>query len=248
MAKLFDLGQVTELYAIQNARLRRGGEPIGDVIAEVIKNLTKGGVAGRYDDIRMDQAHKHWECGLWNIPTRTDFRTFRNYLESIPEIDAELLKDDPEFPLIVLVEPRLGLKLLCDIARPGLSGIAFDGDDMTFDAYDKRHAEFTKPTWIRVQDGRKNHNRSDRDCRASFGKNELGLTALQGVCTYIQYPQVVGKAGKDDTHVMRLPGSDHSVYHGNAPHLFVSDGRPKLSWNQNDDHDPVCGSASRRAS
>lgn len=198
-----------------------------------------GGVAGKSDDQRVVQAKRLWDLG---VGRGLGFKSFEDYLASIPEIGAALLKDDPEFPLLVLVEPRVGLKKLCD-----LGGIAFDGNDDTFAAYDDRHSEFTQPSWIRVQDGRQNRNRSVRDCRKSFGERELGLTALQGVCAYLQHPQVLSEVSQDGAHVMDFPGSVPRGRRVLAAYLRLCFGRPELRWNWDDSALPEFGSASRRA-
>ena len=191
-------------------------------------------------DIRLAQAQRYRHLG---VDTSLGFTSFEDYLASIPEIPAALLADDPEFSLLVLVETRLGLKKLCD-----LGDIAFNGGgDDTFIAYDDRHCELTVPTWIRVQDGRRNRNRSGRDYRKTFGQGELGLTALQGVCAYLQHPQVVSEASQNGAHTMNLLGSVYRGDRADAACLGLWSDRPELIW----DFDGYAywhyGPASRRA-
>jgi hypothetical protein len=191
-------------------------------------------------DIRTAQAQRLWGLG---VGSAAGCANFASYLESIPEIPAALQADDPELPLLVLVETRLGLKKLCD-----LGGIAFNGGgDDTFVAHDDRHLEFTVPTWIRVQDGRRNRNRSVRDCRKTFGQGELGLTAPQGVCTYLQHPQVVSEASQNGAHTMNLPGSVYRGDRADAACLGLWSGRPELIWDFDDYAYRHYGPASRRA-
>jgi hypothetical protein len=238
MSDLFDLAHVTQLYEIQKARLARNQPGIGREVKGLIRRLTSGGVAGKSDDIRHAQAKRLWDLG---VGRELGLPSFEACLAGIPEIPAGLLQDDPEFPLLVLVETRIGLKKLCD-----LGGIAFDGNDDTFVAYDDRHREFTQPTWIRIQDGRKNRNRSVRDCRTSYGKSELGLSALQGVCSYLHHPQAVTEATQKDGHVMDLSGSVLRVVRARAAYLKLWYGQPKLHWRFDVSARPKFGSASRR--
>jgi len=190
-------------------------------------------------DIHLAQAQRLWSLG---VGSAAGFADFASYLASIPEILTALLADDPEFPLLVLDETRLGLKKLCD-----LGGIAFDGNDETLVAFDDRHLELAVPTWIRVQDGRRNRNRSVRDCRKTFGQDELGLTALQGACTYLQHPQVVSEASQNGAHTMDLSGSIHRGDRNCSARLGLWSGRLELIWDFDGYAYRHYGSASRRA-
>jgi hypothetical protein len=188
--------------------------------------------------VREAQAQRYCEIG---VSVGLGFCSFVSYLASIPEIPEELLKDDPRFPLLVLVEPRLGLKKLCQ-----LGDINFDGTGDTFSAYDERHDEFASPTWIRVQDGRKHSNHSVGSFRRSIvSRKELGLTVLQGACTYLQHPQVVSEIAGSE-HIMDLPGSIHLFCRISTVFLTLVDGQPKLSWRYENSCGPSTGSASRR--
>jgi len=209
------------------------------IFKEFIRRVTSARVAGKTDDVRETQAKRYWVLGV-GTPLR--YRSFGQYLANIPEIPEALKADDASFPILVLVEPRIGLKRLCD-----LGGIEFDADDKSIVGYDDRHAEFAQPTWFRMQDGRKNRNRSVSDCRNAFAEQERGLTALQGVCAYLQHPTVVSEWAKDGAHVMDLPGSiPREGVGGSAACLRVHEGRAKLGWTCNGNATPKCGSASRR--
>lgn len=189
-------------------------------------------------DMRERQAKRYWNLG---VGRELGLVTFDQYLATIPRVPANLAKDDAAFPLIVLVEPRIGLAKLCRIGN-----VSFSDDDNTFDIFDARHAEFAKPTWIRMQNGRKNRNRSVSDCRDSFAKKELGLTVFQGVCAYLQHPDAVPEATEDGAHVMDLPGSVHREDRGGAAYLGVWYGQPELGCDLDGGAHPGCGSASRR--
>jgi hypothetical protein len=235
---LFDLNHVTQLNEIQTARLRRNQPGIGTEVEDLIRRLTSGGVAGKSDDVREAQAKRYWDLG---VGTALGSKSFSEYLASIPAVPEALLADDASFPLLVLVETRIGLKRLCDFGN-----IAFNGNDETFVAFDARHAELTTPTWIRIQDGRKNRNRSVKDCRTTFVKGELGLTALQGVCTYLQHSTVVSEWTKDGAHVMDLSGSVRREHRDVVAYLCVDEGRAELRWYWRGPARSGCGSASRR--
>jgi len=182
MSDLFTVDHVAQLQEIQKARLRRNQPGIGPMVEELIRRLTDGGVAGNTKGIRVAQAKRYWDLG---VGREFCFASFSDYLGLIPEVPEPLNCVDAAFPILLLVEPRLGLKELCDLA-----GVGFDGNNRTFVAYDRHHYEFSVPTWIRVQDGWHYRNRAVRDCRKSFGQGEVGLTALQGVCLYVQHPEL----------------------------------------------------------
>ena len=194
----------------------------------------------RRHDIRVAQAKRLWDLGVGRELGSADFAA---YLAGVPEIPAGLIENDAAFPLLVLVEPRLGLKRLCE-----LGGIFFRGDDdeTFFVAYDKAHTESNHPIWIRIQDGRRNRNRPILDCRNSFSKGERGLTALQGVCAYLQHPTVLSDTTQDDAHVMDLAGSVRRDVRDFAACLKLCNGQPSLRWSWDVSAHPMIGSASRR--
>lgn len=223
------LGQQDQLREID-----RAGDGIGDEIQELIRRLTSGGVAGKSDDPRTVQAKRFWDIGVGRELT---LESFQMYLATIPEIPEALKAKDKRFPILVLVELRIGLKRLCK-----LGDIAFGGDDQTFVAHDEGHAEFNQSTWIRIQNGRKNRNKKVTACRKGFNKSERGLTALQGVCAYLQNSVVV----VEDVHAMDLPGSVLRGDRGRAALLEVWKGQMELFWRSGNDAFPRFGSASRR--
>jgi len=244
MGTLFDTGHVAQLHEIQKSRLRRNQPGIGPEVEALIRQLTDGGVAGKTNDIREAQAKRFWDRGAWNKPSnlgRGFMGGYADYLATIPEIPAELLKDDAEFPLIVLVEPRLGLKWLCAMA-----GLEFEGDDDFYQPYDDQviFRDYVNPTWVRVQDGRRNHGRDASQCRRSFSKYEVALTALEGVCTYLQHPSVVSDVTRPHGHIMELAGS---IRHRNYTAIIgVWNRKRKLTYTFRGNDLPYCGVASRR--
>jgi len=238
MSNQFGLSHVKQLTEIQEARNRHGQPGIGREVEELIRRLTSGGVAGKSNGLREARAKRLWDVGIGKDVGCSDFAS---YLAGIPEIPAALAEDDADFPLLVLVEPRIGLARLCERA-----GVALSGDDETFIACDEAHHEFTQPAWIRIQDGRKNRGRNVIDCRQSFHVDERGLTALQGVCAYVQHPEMVGDALSPDAQLLDLPGSIPRAFPRNAAWLAVWHGRPELCWRWVGGADSKCGSASRR--
>lgn len=175
MGDLFDLGHVAQLHEIQTARLKNGEPGIGREVAALIRRLTSGGVAGRSDNPQIVQTKRLWDLG---IGTELGYWSFEEYAKTIPVISPRLLLPDREFPLLVLVEPRLGFKMLCALAN-----VDFSGDDKKVVSWNDEDCDAVTPVWIRIQDGRKNRGRSVADCRRDFARNEVGLTALQGVAT-----------------------------------------------------------------
>lgn len=222
MSDLFDTGHVAELHAIQKARLRRGEPGIAPEVEELIRRLTSGGVAGKSDDPRFFQAKRFFDLG---VGRELGIADFEGYLETIPAIPEALRADDSAFPHLVLVEPRIGLAKLCR-----LGGIAFAGDDNTFVPWYEAYRDSATPVWIRVQDGRRNRNRSVSDCRRAFAAGELGLTALQGVSAYLAHPEVVSDFARFDGHAMDMLGSVTPKLRDRAAYLGVEDGQVKLCW------------------
>ena len=238
MSDLFHVGHVAQLHEIQRARLGRNEPGIGPEVEELIRRLTSGGVAGKSDDPRVAQAKRYFDMGVGRELSIVDFE---GYLETIPAIPEALKADNPAFPYLVLV-PKIGLARLCQ-----LGGIAFAGDDQTFVPWSDGYRDSASPVWIRVQDGRRNRNRSVSDCRSAFAVGEFGLTALQGVATYLAHPEVVSDFAREGGHAMDLPGSVHREGRERAAYLSVSDGRARLNWRWHAYAGPGFGSASLRS-
>ncbi|MFA6603982.1 MAG: hypothetical protein WCT10_04060 [Patescibacteria group bacterium] len=227
-------GQIRQLIEIDNA-----GHGIGNEVQEFIRRLTSGGVADQSGGLRRIQVKRFWDRG---VGRELGYRDFEAYLASIPDIPPALLKVDKDFPWIVLVEPRLGLRKLCDRA-----GVVFSGSDATCAAFDARYVEFANPTWIRVRDGRQNRGRLVSECRESFQEDELGLTALQGVCAYLQHAfvEIIYEMGRNGVDLAGSVCSDKRDF--TAILLLDCDVTATLDA----DHAffrncPGCGTASRR--
>ncbi len=244
MGDLFDTGHVAQLHEIQKARLKNGEPGIGREVEELIRRLTSGGVAGKSNDLRTIQAKRLWDLGVGRelgFPSFGRELGFEKYLETIPAISPRLLLPDRKFPLLVLVEPRLPLKMLCALAN-----VDFHGDNSTFVPRSDEYLDVVVPVWIRIQGGRKNRNRSVEDCRRDFAKNERGLTALEGVSAYIHHPEVVTDLTQRDGHAMDLPGSVRREEREDVARLSMSNGRAMLDSRWDGGALPDHGSASHR--
>ena len=181
---------------------------------------------------------------LWGhgVGKALGFDTFEAYFATIPEIPWRLLLWGwRKFPFLVLVETRLALTCICK-----LLDIKFDGGDGLFVAYDERSVVVQQPYWIQAQDGRKYRGLTVCECRERFGKREMGLIAIEGVCFVSQYPSVLGDLTGENCHVMDLPGSVVHNDRDEAAYLYLKDGRMRLDFGSDCSPYEESGSASRR--
>lgn len=191
-------------------------------------------------ETRIIQAERYWDL---SVGLELGFVNFKAYLKTIPKISEALFAADFRFPLLILVEPRIGLTKLCR-----LGNINFPGDDKTFVLWsdEPEYKNPTSPVWIRMQDGSRNRNYQLRGCRPSFMPDELGLTALEGVCSYIECPAIIKDIEEPDAHNMDLAGSVHRDYYDLASYLSIQRGRAYLLWRWSGQVGPMDGLASRR--
>lgn len=251
MSDLFNLSHVKQLTEIQDARLKRGQLGIGREIETVIARLTSGGVAGKSDDIRVAQAKRYWDLGI--IMMMHD-NTFAHYLSTVPEVPEELRADDPDFPLLVLVEQRVDTIRLCNRANVRLGDAGASGPieclaEMTGAA--ESFACAVKPTWIRVQDGRRNRNLSINEHRQMMRVDEVALTAHEGICAYLQHPACLHPYEDGLGFAMLLPGTSLVRYRNSFARLELSSsrengGRETVCWVPGDGKSPFAGVATRR--
>lgn len=166
------------------------------------------------DDPRIIQATRFWELGFGSA---FGFGKLEHYLTTIPEIPAELVGEDERFPVLLLVEPRLGLNRSCQLV-----GIDCGYKDHEIVPAVKCHPEFTVPTWIRVRYGY--WGWSAYDCRKAIkGKGAAAITALQGACLYAHrrdlwsgheavFAGSAVRSGREETvELLRLSMLGHSV-------------------------------------
>lgn len=215
--------QIKQLIEIDSA-----SSGIRAEIQSLIKRLTSGGVGSMSDDPRDRQAKILWDKGFGE-----GFDSFDAYIASIPEIPEKLKTDDNRFPLLVLVDARLGITKSCE-----LTSLKYNGNDLTFEDFDPKKARTEKVYWMRCQDGRKNRGKSVQTCRENFASDEIGLIAMEGVALYVQNPKVI------EGHYLDLVGSVHRESRDGVAGLGGWVG-PRLDWLWSDSADPGFGSASR---
>lgn len=226
----FSVDQITELRQIEKTIIEAGGTGIKDQVQELIDRLSAGGIVKeKTKDPRIIQARRFWKKG-WG--RELGFKKFQQYLDTIPEIPLSLLADRPDLPLLVLVDPRLGIVKSCRLA--GLKYEEYGWNDKTLEPYDDRHNIPTdKPYWIRASDGSPNLKRKPSDCRDECIGQLFAGTADVGIAIWIQY--------SPRGHVMDLPGSVHSGYRDHCA-FVVPFGNPRLDADWSVDALPGCGS------
>ena len=225
----FTVDQIIKLREIEKARVKNGEPGFRQEIQALITRLTSGGVGIKTDDLREAQAKCLWDKGFGE-----KFDSFESFLSTIPEIPEKLKSDDQRFPLLVLVDARLGVTKSC-----GLAGLKYAGNNQTFEDFDPKKARTEQVYWMRARDGRKNLGKTIKTCRENFSQNEIGLTALEGVALYLQNPKVI------NGHCLDLPGSVPRGGRGTVAGLGYWDDGPGLRWYSGAVADPHYGSASR---
>lgn len=217
--------QVSELLSLD-----LHGPGLRNELQELIRRVTSGGIAGKSDDVRTAQAKKLWDAGFG---TALKIDSFSAYLATIPSVPASLVADNPTFPLLILVDPRLGHVKSARLV--GLKFAEYGNTDEALVPFDARHTMPTDtPYWVRAHDGAVNKNRRPSDVRASLTGNQLAGTADVGIAIWIQ----MGKR----SHVMDLPGSVHASDRGYCAYLGVWHGGPGLSSVRGVDAFPGYGS------
>jgi hypothetical protein len=189
---------------------------LGARIQEIIARLTSGGIEGKTDDVRVQQAKRLWDKGMGRtrFGSKADYKSFEGYLATIPEIPAGLLPHDPEFPLLVLVDPRLGLAKSCKRFNIKFEELGYSDADVA--SCDDRHATPSQPHWVRVHDGRKNHNRAPNDYRKDYTEDEVyAMTAMVAIHAFVQYPGII-EAG---VHILGCHGSVHAENRDHCAYL-----------------------------
>ena len=216
-------GQLSELLSLD-----LNGFGLRNELQELIRRVTSGGIAGKSDDIRIIQAKKLWDLGYGR---ELGIDSFDAYLVVIPSVPASLIAENPEFPLLVLVDPRLGYTKSCRLAVLKFS--EYGNTDETLVPFDARHTMPITPYWVRAHDGSPNLNRKPSDIRKGLVGSQLVGTADVGIAIWIQL-------GKRE-HVMDLPGSVRSGARGCCAYVGVWGVEPKLHSGRDDGADPRCG-------
>lgn len=255
----FTTGQIARLHQIEQARLRGGGRGVHDEVQELIRRLESGGVSpgtqpprgkrhgkGKDRSTRdpriLEQAKRLWDKGwatkILGEDAQPRYRTFPEYLASIPEIPTFPAGYDERFPHLVLVDRRIQVVEACQML-----GVSFDGDSDTFVPHDPTHSVKRLVYWIRVQDGKLHRNHKPSVCRTEFAAHgdEFGLEAHEGLALYAQSPNLL----EIDT-AMDLPGSVHADLRAHCACLKRwTEDDVKLHWSWDDDPHPGYGSVSR---
>lgn len=217
--------QVSELLSLD---LR--GPGLRNELQELIRRVTSGGIAGKSDDVRTAQAKKLWDAGFG---TALKIDSFNAYLATIPSVPASLVADNPTFPLLILVDPRLGHVKSARLV--GLKFAEYGNTDETLVPFDARHGmSANAPYWVRTHDGSPNLNKKPSDVRASLTGNQLAGTADVGIAIWLQ----LGKRN----HIMDLPGSVRASGRGFCAYLDVWSDGPELSSGGDDGASPGFGS------
>lgn len=188
------------------------------------------GAPDKTGDLRIDQAQLLFHLG-WGIEVNAE--SFKQYLESIPEIPEWPVEWKTRFSRLVLVDPRVDLMTACRLTNTR---------DETGGRLINHHTVPELPAtpyWIRCQDGRRYRDHSALQSRVSFRKDEIGLVAIEGIALYVQDGAVLRG------HSMDLPGSVLKGDPRRVAFLEFYGVRPKLHERSEDWKRRVVGSASR---
>ncbi|MCI0479724.1 hypothetical protein L0Y59_04215 [Candidatus Uhrbacteria bacterium] len=226
--KNLNVSHIVRLLVADADRVRRGRPGIAPELERCLDSLAP---VRSPEDVFARQSAALWKA---RIGQRFGYRSLSEYRASLPTLRPAPEDVVARFPIPLLVEARIGLVQACRLA-----GLLYDGDDRTLVPQGKRVSRSPSAYWIRVQDGRQNRGRSARECRKRFGRDEIGLTAIEGVALYVQHPDIL------DRFFVDLPGSVHHRNRDSEAFLGEWDGIPGLYWAWNDHAHPECGSASR---
>lgn len=179
----------------QNEVLQRIAEGALDaeIVSEILQRIVEGRpVDFQFEDLRTTQSWRLYSAG-WGH--ELGYPSFQDYLATIPLVPDWSAEWRTHFDRTILVDARLPLTKMCKILRVDILG-----DDETFVDFAPEKAK-KGVYWIRCQDGRKNHNRSVRECWREFAPDEVGLSAAEGLCLFLQ------ERGVLEDHFLVLPGS-----------------------------------------
>lgn len=166
---------------------------------------------------------------FWNIGVGKELKlTFDEYLATISRISKQLLVFDEKFPHIALVEPRMLVLILCKLAKIRFKEYGYT--DELIVPCDEHHIMPNDPFWIRFHNGWKNRNVSPSACRSQITNHTYCMTALVGVCAFIQFPKLVTEI----EHNIDLPGSVHRDNPNCIASIMIFNGKPELNLNSED--------------
>ncbi|MBI4434919.1 hypothetical protein HY635_03865 [Candidatus Uhrbacteria bacterium] len=259
MSQLVSLDQITQLRELERARMKREGVGYGVELQAFLTRLKSGGVApgatrppagkrrGKAklptrDPRILTQAKRLWDKGwatkMLDEGGQPRYRTFADYLASIPDLPTFPDTYDARFPHLVLVDQRVQIVEACQML-----GVKFGGNDHTFVPFDPAHSVKALVYWIRIQDGKLHRGHKPSVCRTEFAQHgdEVGLEAHEGLALYAQSPDLL-----EINTAMDLTGSVHADNRGLSASLkrWADDG-VKLHWHWHVYPTPLFASASR---
>ena len=168
-------GHIKQLIEIDNV-----GHGIRAEIQALIAQLTLGGVGTKVNDIRVEQAKNLWDKGFGR---EQGYKSFEDYLLSIPYIPKDLVVDDDNFPNLVLVDARLGIEQTCKLLRVDPYSVS-DEDSISY----REENQDERVYWMRAQSGWRNRrtNYAGAKCFRDFerSQSEDGLTANEALALY----------------------------------------------------------------
>ncbi|MFC1787661.1 hypothetical protein ACFLZY_00350 [Patescibacteria group bacterium] len=166
-------------------------------------------------DLRRQQAWRYWENGFVHSLRR--YNSFEEYLAQVPpvpQVSSELLK---KFKYWVLIDARVDFRVMCRLLQ-----IEYNYTQRFFE--DRYLIKQLRPNlhWILCQDGHGHQDKSAAEWLEFFvaNKDEIPLTAREGLFLYAQYPEVISS-----DHQMELPGSLEVNRPNNCPYLFQAQRR-----------------------
>jgi len=223
MSKM-DFDQLCALREIERARMKLGLPGFHDDIQTLVDRYKDGASALKSNNPRLIQAKVLWDKGVGqnviigfdsSVPGLDGFgefnenvpgypvwaKSFEEYLATIPEIPEALLADDPNLPLLRLVDPRAGLVKTCELFGILFKEFSYSDEDVV--AFDTRHEIPNTPFWVRAHDGRKNRNCKPNVCREECKDKLYAMTAMVAIMVWVQDPSII----KENEHVLDCPGS-----------------------------------------
>ncbi|MBI4437527.1 hypothetical protein HY631_01100 [Candidatus Uhrbacteria bacterium] len=201
--------------------LDENGLGLGDEFQAFIRQITSGGVAWKMTNPRERLAKTLWDRGFGRDEA-IKAKSFKAYLNGIPQIPTSLVAEDSGLSFLSLADPRPGLLRSCKLLGVQYEGLGYtDGDAEPFS---DRFAVPAAPFWFRHDDGRANCNRRPDHCRDELtGDVQVG-TAMEGVFAFVHHPGIV----VEGEHIVDLPGTVRRSNRADCACLEVWDGQVEL--------------------
>lgn len=162
-------------------------------------------------DVRQTQARVLWDNG-WG---RARFPSFESYLATIPSLPRP--PADPRFSRAVLVDSSMRLADACRVL-----GLEFGGDECVFNFPPSRGPD-AEVYWIWVVASASNVGQTPFHVMQACWTTERGVTALEGVALFAQYPHVLSHG-----RMLCLAGSRLCSFPAYCACLLMAEGQPTL--------------------